>query len=365
MALAFTQSVLVPGASAISHSAQASGNGVTQMAVSLTQDFFYLSVVLIAASAVAYLVYTLSNRHAVLATLADIRTRRARSKAVAKISVESAIGGSGGGAGTAMLTREFEVAAPNIEPDYRAAYWGRIGTGAALFGFIALLVSLILRSIVMIYPPWVNLYGYSLSFACALLLCYLIFERRYHTRALGVFATGVALLTIAFAIYIGVAYNQATTSYTVIPALQDTPILILHVSMAIFAYALFTVSFGCAVVYLLQTQTNRFSWLPSAEAADELGYKAVIVGFPLLALNLILGAYWANYAWGHYWSWDPKETSALVTWLIYAIYLHVRGLRGLRNKWSGWLLVLGFAAVLFTFLGVSFIVPGLHSYAGV
>ncbi|HEY7355443.1 MAG TPA: hypothetical protein VH590_03220, partial [Ktedonobacterales bacterium] len=98
------------------------------MAVSLTQDFFYLSVVLIAASAVAYLVYTLSNRHAVLATLADIRTRRARSKAVAKISVESAIGGSGGGAGTAMLTREFEVAAPNIEPDYRAAYWGRIGT---------------------------------------------------------------------------------------------------------------------------------------------------------------------------------------------------------------------------------------------
>jgi aspartyl-tRNA(Asn)/glutamyl-tRNA(Gln) amidotransferase subunit A len=100
--------------------------------------------------------------------------------------------------------------------------------------------------------------------------------------------------------------------------------------MAIFAYALFTVAFGCGIIYLVQTQTNRFSWLPSAEAADELGYKAVIIGFPLLALNLILGAYWANYAWGHYWSWDPKETSALVTWLVYAIYLHVRGVRGLR-----------------------------------
>ena len=91
----------------------------------------------------------------------------------------------------------------------------------------------------------------------------------------------------------------------------------------------------------------------------------MIAGFPLLALTLILGAYWANYAWGHYWSWDPKETAALVTWLIYAIYLHVRGVRGLRSKWSGWLLMLGFAAVLFTFFGVSFLVPGLHSYAGV
>jgi cytochrome c-type biogenesis protein CcsB len=367
MASAFTQHILAASVPAASHSSQASGNGagVAQMAVSLTQDFFYISVVLLVAAAGAYLIFTLSNRQAVLATLADIRTRRARGKAVVKASVESAVGSSGGGAGTATLTREFEVAATNVDPDYRAAYWGRIGTGAAWFSFIALLASLIFRSVVMLYPPWVNMYGYSLSFACALLLCYLLFEWRYHSRALGVFATSIALLMIAFAVYVGVAYNQATTDYTVIPALQDTPILILHVSMAIFAYALFTVAFGCGIIYLVQTQTNRFSWLPSAEAADELGYKAVILGFPLLALNLILGAYWANYAWGHYWSWDPKETSALVTWLVYAIYLHVRGLRGLRGKWSGWLLVLGFAATLFTYFGVSFLVPGLHSYAGV
>ncbi len=335
------------------------------MAESLTQNFFYISVFLNAVAFVAYLIYTLSNRQAVLATLADIRTRRARGKTVVKASMESAAGSSGGGAGTATLTRDFEVAATNVEPDYRATYWGRIGTGAAWFSFVALLASLVFRSVVMGYPPWVNLYGYSLSFACALLVCYLLFEWRYHSRALGGFASGVALLMIAFAIYVGVVYNQATTDYTVIPALQDRNILILHVSMAIFAYALFTFAFGCGIVYLIQTQTNRFSWLPSADAADELGYKAVIIGFPLLALNLILGAYWANYAWGHYWSWDPKETSALVTWLIYAIYLHVRGLRGLRGKWSGWLLVIGFAATLFTYLGVSFIVPGLHSYAGV
>jgi cytochrome c-type biogenesis protein CcsB len=335
------------------------------MAVSLTQDFFYSSVFLTAVAVVAYLVYTLSNRHAVLATLADIRTRRARGKAVVKASVEGAVDGPGRGGGTATLTRDFEVAATNVDPDYSAIYWGRIGTGAAWFSAIALLTSLIIRSTVMGYPPWVNMYGYSLSFTCALLFCYLLFERRYHSRALGVFASGVALLMIAFAVYVGVAYNQATTSYNVIPALQDEKILILHVSMAIFAYALFTVSFGCGIVYLVQGETNRYAWLPTAEAADELGYKAVILGFPLLALTLILGAYWANYAWGHYWSWDPKETSALVTWLVYAIYLHVRGVRGLRSKWSGWLLVIGFAATLFTYFGVSFIVPGLHSYAGV
>lgn len=337
------------------------------MAVSLTQDFFYISVVLTGVTLLAYLVYTLSNRHAVLATLAGIRNRRALGKAATRASakVESAVGSSGGGAGTATLTRDFEVSTPDAEPDYRANYWGRMGTIAAWFAAITLLTSLVFRSVVMQYPPWVNMYGYSLCFSLALLVAYLLFEWRYRSRALGVFAAGGSFLMLLFAIYVGVAYNQATLSYNVIPALQDKPILIFHVSMAIVAYALFTVAFGCGIIYLVQGPDNRYPWLPTSDAADELGYKAVIIGFPLLALNLILGAYWANYAWGHYWSWDPKETSALVTWLVYAIYLHVRGLRGLRGKWSGWLLVLGFAATLFTYFGVSFIVPGLHSYAGV
>lgn len=335
------------------------------MAVALTNDFFYVSVALTGIMLLAYLIYTLSNRQAVRATLAEVRTRRARGLAARISSQTEQTGGGAGRAGMATLTRAFALAAPNVEPGYRAVYWGRLGSIAAWFTVMTLLTSLVFRTMLMQYPPWVNMYGYSLCFALALLVAYLVFEWRYHSRALGAFAAGGTLLMLGFAIYLGIAYHQATTSYTVIPALQDKPILTLHVSMAIVAYALFTLAFGCGVLYLLQGPTNRFAWLPTAEAADELGYKAVILGFPLLALNLILGAYWANYAWGHYWSWDPKETSALVTWLVYAIYLHVRGLRGLRGKWSGWLLVLGFAATLFTYLGVSFIVPGLHSYAGV
>jgi cytochrome c-type biogenesis protein CcsB len=229
-----------------------------------------------------------------------------------------------------------------------------------------LFLSLLFRTVVEQHAPWSNLYEFSLSFTTALLLCYLIFEARFHerVRAWGLYVCALAIVTLGIAVYLGITYNMISDSSQLIPALQDQPILTVHVSMAIFAYALFSVAFGAGLIILVQGgEGQRFSWLPSAEAADELGYKAVIVGFPLLALTLILGAYWANYAWGHYWSWDPKETSALITWLIYAVYLHARGIRDWRGKRAGWLLTLGFVATLFTYYGVSFFVPSLHSYA--
>jgi cytochrome c-type biogenesis protein CcsB len=243
---------------------------------------------------------------------------------------------------------------------------GRIGTIIGWMALFALLMSQIFRTIVEQHAPWSNLYEFSISFTVALLLCYLIFEARFHerVRAWGLYVCLLALITVGIALVIGSTYNLIGNSTALIPALQDQPILTVHVSMAIFAYALFSVAFGAGLIILVQGgEGRRFAWLPSAEAADELGYKAVIVGFPLLALTLILGAYWANYAWGSYWSWDPKETSALITWLIYAVYLHARGIRGWRGKRAGWLLTIGFAATLFTYYGVSFFVPSLHSYA--
>jgi cytochrome c-type biogenesis protein CcsB len=243
---------------------------------------------------------------------------------------------------------------------------GRIGTIIGWMALFALFMSQVFRTIVEQHAPWSNLYEFSISFTVALLLCYLIFEARFHerVRAWGLYVCLLALITVGIALVIGSTYNLIGNSTALIPALQDQPILTVHVSMAIFAYALFSVAFGAGLIILVQGgEGRRFAWLPSAEAADELGYKAVIVGFPLLALTLILGAYWANYAWGSYWSWDPKETSALITWLIYAVYLHARGIRGWRGKRAGWLLTIGFAATLFTYYGVSFFVPSLHSYA--
>ncbi|MCS6817282.1 MAG: cytochrome c biogenesis protein CcsA [Blastocatellia bacterium] len=104
--------------------------------------------------------------------------------------------------------------------------------------------------------------------------------------------------------------------------------------------------------------------LPSLEVLDRLTYRAVTLAFPLLTLMVITGAVWANESWGRYWGWDPKETWALITWLFYATFLHTRITHGWKGRRSAVLAVLGFVAVMFTYLGVSFLLPGLHSYAG-
>ena len=103
--------------------------------------------------------------------------------------------------------------------------------------------------------------------------------------------------------------------------------------------------------------------LPKPLVLDDIGYRAVVVGFPFLTLTIILGAIWANTAWGTYWSWDPKETASLVTWFIYGAYLHARVMRGWRGNRAAWLLVLGFLATVFTYFGNLFF-GGLHSYSG-
>ena len=149
--------------------------------------------------------------------------------------------------------------------------------------------------------------------------------------------------------------------------------------------AVLAVAFGGAVMHIIQgNDRQRVSWLPTPRRAEELTFRAVLVGFPLLGIGVALGALWANDAWGRYWGWDPKETAALVTWLIFALYLHARGLQPApagntarpvappsarrRRSWlppGPWIVVLGFAAVLFTYLGVNLWISGLHSYAGV
>jgi cytochrome c-type biogenesis protein CcsB len=264
---------------------------------------------------------------------------------------------------------EFEVADSALPITLEAQTFGRLGTILTWLLAFTLAMTMLMRTLITSHAPWTNMYEASIALAEFLTLAYIFFELRYRTRVLGLGASAIALILMVVAVWVGAAFNQATpvTFSKIMPALQDNPILTIHVSMMIVSYAFFIVAFICGVIMLVQGDGTiaRFKWLPNGEAADELGYRSVTIGFPLLALGIILGAFWANYAWGHYWSWDPKETSALVTWLIYAVYLHARGMRGMRGKTMGWLLVAGFAATLFTYFGVSFIVPGLHSYAGV
>lgn len=330
----------------------------------VSQYCFTAALCMLAVMTLVYLWYTIgAARLAKQVAVERVRSRGKTSKA-SKVATENG--------GVATLVKNDVILNEQADGEKPIALSrgllsiGRIGSLIGWFTVFALFMSLLFRAIVEQHAPWSNLYEFSMSFTTALLLCYLIFEAIFHerVRAWGLYVCLLAVITLGIAIYLGIAFNMINDSAQLIPALQDKPILAIHVSMAIFAYALFSVAFGAGLIMLVQGgEGQRFSWLPSAEAADELAYKAVIVGFPLLALTLILGAYWANYAWGHYWSWDPKETSALITWLIYAVYLHARGIRGWRGKRIAWLLTLGFAATLFTYYGVSFFVPSLHSYA--
>lgn len=239
-------------------------------------------------------------------------------------------------------------------PGFQAAM-ARFGTTLTVNAFLFLTASLGLRWVEAGHGPFSNMYEFSLAFAWGSLLIHLYFEFRYRLRALAFFTLPVAL---GLLIYATTVPDEITP---LVPALQNNLLLTIHVAVAILAYGAFTVGFGAAVLYLIQHRFN-VDWLPRKAILDEIGYKAVMAGFPLLALVIILGAVWAEIAWGTYWSWDPKETASLVTWLIYGGYLHARVMRGWSGQRSAWLLILGFGATLFTYYGNLFF-SGLHSYA--
>jgi cytochrome c-type biogenesis protein CcsB len=240
------------------------------------------------------------------------------------------------------------------------ALLGPIATGLSWVTLATLSLSLLSRGIAVGHPPYANMYEYTIALGWGSAVTYVIFERWYGQRALGaVLFPGIAALFT-----ISLVYFPSEVS-PLIPALQANRILGIHVGMMMASYSALSVSFGAAVLYLLQDGKRRYARLPSGALLEEIAHKSVLIGFPMLALGVALGAWWANDAWGRYWGWDPKETSALVTWLIYAGYLHARGLRGWRGKRSAWVLVLGYGGVMFTYFAVNLWVTGLHSYAGV
>ncbi len=237
---------------------------------------------------------------------------------------------------------------------------GSFGSMLVAFGAFFAFLAILFRGIAAERVPLSNMFEFSLTFTFAISLMYLIFERSYGTRQLGSIVVSIAFL---MTVYIWMLPTNLREVDPLIPALQARPIMTAHVSSAIFAYATFAVSFAAGALFLVRMKWN-VNWLPSLEMLDDIGFRAVTIGFPLLSLVLILGSIWAHDAWGVYWSWDPKETSALFTWLVYAVYLHTRTLRGWRGSRSAWILMFGFGAVLFTYYG-NYFFGGLHAYGGV
>ena len=239
-----------------------------------------------------------------------------------------------------------------------------LGGVATLSAWTAVLVAglgLGLRYASLGHAPFSNLFEFSMAFGFAIALAYVLFEQRFRTRILGGF-----VMPVSFALFLSALAFPSAGQETLVPALQNPGLLTIHVSLMILSYGVLAVAFGAAVMHIVQgDEGRRRDWLPEAARCDELTYRAVLVGFPLLATGVALGAFWANDAWGRYWGWDPKETAALVTWLIFAVYLHTRGVRQLKGARGAWIVVAGFGAVLFTYLGVNLWISGLHSYAGV
>ena len=237
---------------------------------------------------------------------------------------------------------------------------GRFGTMLAWFGMVFQGLSIALRTAAAGHLPLSNMYEFSSTFIFLVTLIYLLFERSYGVRQLGAIVLPVTVGMVAYVWWLPAQMREVDA---LIPALQNRPLMTAHVSLAILAYASFAVAFAAAVLYLLASR-RPVAWLPSAALLDDLGYRAVTVGFPAMALVLILGSVWAYRAWGTYWNWDPKETAALFTWLIYGVYLHTRSLRGWRGRRSALILLIGFAAVVFTYFG-NYVFGGLHAYGGV
>jgi cytochrome c-type biogenesis protein CcsB len=223
-----------------------------------------------------------------------------------------------------------------------------------LLGWVFLTVSIAVRAAATGHGPFSNMYEFSLAFAWGILTLGLLFWWRNRVSLVAGITTALALGLLIF------AATLSSRVPSLVPALQQSTLLSLHVTAAVIAYGAFAVSFGMAIVYLLR-QSDRTSRLPSAEVLDRIGYQAIIIGFPLMTLTIILGAIWADISWGRYWGWDPKETASLVTWLLYAGYLHARVMHGWRGRKSAVLLIVGFCAVLFTFFG-NYLFQGLHSY---
>jgi len=252
-------------------------------------------------------------------------------------------------------------------PTDRSAVLGRAGLSLTVLAWLLLLTGVLARGLAAERVPWGNMYEFATTGLLVATSVYLGLVRVAGVQWLGPIITGfcVVVLGLAFLVYVPAG--------PLVPALHSYW-LVLHVSAAAVAGGAFVVGAGASAVYLVKARaesrpggaTGYLARLPSAAAMDRLAYRVHAFAFPVWTFAaLIAGPIWAQYAWGRYWGWDPKEVWAFITWVVYAGYLHARATAGWRGRSAAILALVGFATFLFNFVGVNLLVSGLHSYAGV
>lgn len=221
--------------------------------------------------------------------------------------------------------------------------------------------------------PMSNLFESIMFMVFCVFVLYLAVDRMFRAVGFGLVSSGLVFVIMSLASLLPARLRDANP---LVPALQSYWLKI-HVTLMLLSYAALFLSFVAAVIYLFFHYRDQFfspkavgaaaaitakAPISTLEMLDELTYRLILLGFPLLALGIITGGLWANHAWGTYWSWDPKETWALITWLVYAAYLHARITKDWRGAKAAWFAVFGFASVLVTYLGVNYLAQGLHTY---
>jgi len=237
------------------------------------------------------------------------------------------------------------------------------GRGVLIAGFLVHSAALVIRGLALGRVPFLNMYEYMISCVWGAVVVYLGVEIFTKNRSFGAFA--VPLITAG-------AFMAARLPYQLVdimPALRSAW-RVPHIASAVLAYGAFAVAFVMAIMYLLAVKSEGekgsfwASRLPSAKFTDQAIYRVIAFGFLMQTVLILVGAIWAQMSWGRYWGWDPKETWSLITWLIYAAYLHTRTVMGWRGRNSVLMALFGFLAVIFTLFGVNFL-GGLHAYSSV
>jgi cytochrome c-type biogenesis protein CcsB len=278
--------------------------------------------------------------------------------------------GSGGGAAAAVTLPARRVSA--LRAIWEAGPWVRFAVAFSAVGLLLHVVAVVTRGFAVHRAPWGNMYEFVVALTCvaAIFFCYVMV--RYRAWALGVFVMGAVVVALGLA---------ETVIYTaagpLVPALQSYWLSI-HVTAMTLATGIFFVAAVLGVMYLVaeryrarvaagkaQPGNGLLDRIPSAAQLDKLTYRTVVFGFPIWTFGVIAGAIWADQAWGRYWGWDPVETWAFITWVLYASYLHARATAGWRGRRAHYIQLLGFASLTFNMLVVQVFITGMHSYAGV
>ena len=330
----------------------------------------------------ALLIYSM----AVIAFAGDYAFGRPRRTAAAKAAVPATAqlatvgaGSAGGGSAsdTAAPAAPVVPAAPTpragaFKAICEAGPWVRAAVALSMLGTLAHVVAVTTRGLAVHRAPWGNMYEFITALTCvaAIFFCYIVV--RYRAWALGVFVMGAVVLALGLARAL-----IDTPAGPLVPALQSYWLSI-HVTAMTLATGIFFVAAVLGIMYLVAERYRKrvaagkaepgnglIARIPSAAQLDKLTYRTVVFGFPVWTFGVMAGAIWADQAWGRYWGWDPVETWAFVTWVIYAAYLHARATAGWRGARAHYIQLVAFATLMVNIFVIQIFITGMHSYAGV